>query len=326
MPRMRIHFTDADLVRTRLKLERDLMWEVVSSVQVLQHSEGRVFFDPWRRAVRERVRRDPRVRAAVRALVAVAPHAAYFPDFLTPAQDQSGIGAGVEAVLATPVERVRAEVASIRVGGAGAARWLGGLAGGRVEAYRCLERALRVFHDVLLAPRLPVVDSALRAECVAGSHHYLRGGPEALLRWLPGARWEPPVLVVDYPVDRDLRLGGRGLVLIPSYFCVFHPVALADPALPPVLVFPIRNSSRLLGVERAGGDHVSALLGATRAAVLRAAVGGPTTGGLARRLGVSPATVSHHTGVLRDAGLVSTERCGNSSVHRVTALGMAVLA
>ena len=37
---MRIHFTDADLARTRLKPEIDLLWEVVGSAQVLQHRGG----------------------------------------------------------------------------------------------------------------------------------------------------------------------------------------------------------------------------------------------------------------------------------------------
>ncbi|WP_267877258.1 hypothetical protein [Umezawaea beigongshangensis] len=31
---LRIRFIDAEIVRTRLKLEIDLMWEVVSSAQV----------------------------------------------------------------------------------------------------------------------------------------------------------------------------------------------------------------------------------------------------------------------------------------------------
>ncbi|QKV74133.1 hypothetical protein [Amycolatopsis sp. Hca4] len=58
MPQLRIHFTDTDIARTRLKLEIDLMWELVGSAQVLQHAEGGLPFDSWRRRVRERVSRD----------------------------------------------------------------------------------------------------------------------------------------------------------------------------------------------------------------------------------------------------------------------------
>ncbi|WP_153278101.1 hypothetical protein [Saccharothrix syringae] len=44
MPVLRIHFTGTDLGRTRVETETNLMWEVVSSVQLLRHDEGAVHF------------------------------------------------------------------------------------------------------------------------------------------------------------------------------------------------------------------------------------------------------------------------------------------
>ncbi|MEU4254083.1 winged helix-turn-helix domain-containing protein, partial [Amycolatopsis sp. NPDC026612] len=70
---------------------------------------------------------------------------------------------------------------------------------------------------------------------------------------------------------------------------------------------------------------MSALLGTTRATILRSAVTGCTTTRLARRAGVAPATVSHHTNVLRDAGLITTDRHENLATHLITPLGLAVL-
>jgi DNA-binding transcriptional ArsR family regulator len=133
------------------------------------------------------------------------------------------------------------------------------------------------------------------------------------------------VLSVAYPLDRDLYLEGRGLVLIPCYFALHHPVALADPRLRPVLAFPIRTESRLLAGGRADGDRVTALLGVTRASILRSVIGGSTTTGLAKVVGVAPATVSHHTRVLREAGLITTERDENFARHLITPLGLQVL-
>ncbi|WP_243859218.1 hypothetical protein [Amycolatopsis arida] len=76
---------------------------------------------------------------------------------------------------------------------------------------------------------------AAHARC---EHAVRSGGTAALLTSLgPVLRWDPPVLSADYPNDLDIRLGGRGLRLIPSYFCWRYPVALADPTLPPVLVY-----------------------------------------------------------------------------------------
>lgn len=327
MPRLRIHFTDADIARTRLKLEIDLMWEVVSSVQILQHADEKLSFDPWRRLVRTGVSGDGHLRRAVCTLTAVAPHASYFPDFLTPATDIADIDLGADAVLSTPVRRLRTEVDRIRPTSGPTAGWLSELAHHKPAAMGHLRDAIRLYFRSLLEPRLHLIDGGLRIECAKGIQRYLSEGPEGLLRWLsPTANWVAPVLSVDgYPHDRDLHLNGRGLVLIPCYFCVHHPVTLADPELPPVLVFPIRPESRLLARARSG-DQVTALLGGTRAMILRSVVNGSTTTRLARMINVAPATVSHHTTVLRDAGLITTHRHENYAVHTITTLGLQVLA
>jgi DNA-binding transcriptional ArsR family regulator len=322
---LRIHFADGDIARTRLKLETDLMWEIVSSVHVLQHADGGLFFDPWRRRVRERMSGDGALRAAAHILMTVAPNAAYFPDFLTPAIDTSDIDVSVDAVLSTQPRRLREEVGWLEPSGAGAG-WLDDLARGKSAALRQLRQALRVYFGTLIEPYLPVLDVGLNTARAEGIQHYLRAGPEGLLRRLgPATRWEPPVLTVDYPVDRDLFLAGRGLVPIPCFFSLHRPVALADSQLRPVLVFPIRPEARLLAAERRRGDHLSALLGSTRAAILRSVTSGSSTTALARKVDVAPATVSHHTSVLREAGLLMTERHENFATHLITPLGLKVL-
>lgn len=72
---------------------------------------------------------------------------------------------------------------------------------------------------------------------------------------------------------------------------------------------------------------LGALIGRTRAALLYAvAEGCATTSGLARRVGVSLASVSQHTAVLRNAGLISTRREGTAVHHALTPLGQHMLA
>ncbi|MFI6096573.1 ArsR/SmtB family transcription factor [Lentzea sp. NPDC051213] len=196
----------------------------------------------------------------------------------------------------------------------------------RPTGLRRLRWAIWVYFRSVIEPHLPMIEDGLRTEVAAGIQQYLHRGPEGLLGTLgPAARWDPPVLTVDHPLDRDLRLDGRGLVLIPCYFAQHHQVALANSRLRPGLAFPIRSESRLLAGVRAGGDPVTALLGATRAAILRSVIGGSTTTRLARLVGVAPATVSHHTGVLREAGLIATERDENFARHQITPLGLQVL-
>ncbi|MFD4862481.1 MULTISPECIES: ArsR/SmtB family transcription factor [Streptomyces] len=81
-----------------------------------------------------------------------------------------------------------------------------------------------------------------------------------------------------------------------------------------------------LGSE-AHARALDALLGATRAIVLRAVAQRPgsTTGEISRAARVAPATASHHTSVLRQAGLITTQRTGGSVHHRLAPLGESLL-
>jgi DNA-binding transcriptional ArsR family regulator len=56
--------------------------------------------------------------------------------------------------------------------------------------------------------------------------------------------------------------------------------------------------------------------------VLRALADEHSTSGLARELGISLASASTHAAVLRDAGLVTSRRQGQSVLHTQTGLGV----
>jgi len=323
---MRIHFTDADLGRTRLQLDVDHLWELVNSVQALQHRHGGVSFDGWRQAVRTRAGREPTLRHALPRIVDLAPHASYFPDFLTPVDGgdtDTDVGTGIEAVLCTPRQRLRAEIGQLRKRTPN----LTDLADGNLAAMRGLRTTLHAYYRQAVLPHLPQITDAIRMDSADRIHTYLRYGAEAMLATFePLATWHRPVLSFDYPLDRDLHLNGRGLLLIPSYFCLRYPVSLADPDLRPVLVYPVTPRARLLGAPRSVDDHLGALLGHTRAAILRSLVRMATTTDLARRVDVSPATVSHHTAILRNTGLVTTRRDHTFVTHMLTPLGLRMLA
>ncbi len=59
--------------------------------------------------------------------------------------------------------------------------------------------------------------------------------------------------------------------------------------------------------------------------MLQAADEGCTTGEMARRLHISAAAASQHTTVLRNAGLLVSQRERNTVLHTLTPLGRAVL-
>lgn len=180
----------------------------------------------------------------------------------------------------------------------------------------------------------PVVESSIRghvhADRLRRIEAFVDGGCEGMLAsFRPLLRWHSPVLESDSPVDRDLYLGGRGLLLVPAFFCCRGTVEFVEAGRRPILFYPVGD-----GGEKAARDDsaittrraVDTLLGRTRSAVLHGIGGGCTTSELARRCGVSVPSASRHAGVLRDAGLLRSRRDGPSVHHSLTRLGAAVIA
>jgi DNA-binding transcriptional ArsR family regulator len=320
---LRIHFTPDDVARVRMVTNPDPLWDIVLSAHQLQTRVGPVF-GPFRQHARL-MTRSPDVHQAIGTINAINPRCLYFPDFLTPTPEGQDLETGVDMVLGTPRVRLRRELTTL----AGYRRlpsWVRQLADGDGDALRMLKQSLLTYHRVVVDPyasRLRVrfdADRAIRLRAL------LDGGPEAMLDSLrPTLRWRSPVLEAAFPRHQDLHLRGRGLVLIPSPFCWRKPVTLADSDLPPVLVYPAVTSPDW---SRTAGEHaLAALIGHTRATALEVICtsGGTTTGQLARMIGVAVATASEHAKVLRDAGLATSIRNGNSMVHVSTPLGRALL-
>ncbi|MFI8290046.1 ArsR family transcriptional regulator [Streptomyces sp. ms191] len=319
---LRIHFTGNDLAGVRMAGRPDVLWETILSFHRLRDRRGPVVYGEWRSETRTRLNGETRL------LAALVPSRGYFPDFLTPAEGVGGLDEGLQAVRATSPERLRAELALLgaaRPGGRTVPHSLRELAEGGAESFSRLIGALRSYHRAAVEPYLPHIRARVEADRAMRGRALLDGGAEELLASLPRMlRWRAPVLEADYPVDRDLHLDGRGLLLQPSYFCRGTPVVLRDPALPPVLVYPITHCEAPT-VREPGGSSLAKLVGTTRSAVLHAIGDGGTTSELARRAGVSLASASQHAGVLREAGLVATLRHGNAVLHTLTPLGAALL-
>jgi DNA-binding transcriptional ArsR family regulator len=304
------------------------VWELVNSLQLLQGRYGRTVFEPWRRQVADRLHQTRLADQVRTRLFPVAPHAAYFPDLLTPPEATLGVDEGIETILCTPRRRLGAELSLLKAS-PGAGSWLADLGAGRAPALAALRDTLRPYYRDAVEPywaRLRACvdnDLALRRQAVRD------GGVDRLLEtFRPMMRWEPPVLeLLGHPSDRDVHLAGRGLLLIPSYFCWQHPLTIFDPTLPQVVVYPVDHDVDWLRAPTrdATGRPLAKLIGGARAAVLRAARTGCSTGDLARRLGVSPAVISHHIAILRDTGLVTSQRRANTVLHLLTPLGAALL-
>ncbi|MFB7558575.1 ArsR/SmtB family transcription factor [Streptomyces brevispora] len=322
---LRVYFTSEDLARVRVAPGPDFLWEISNSVQTLQRRDGERAFGAWRRWVR------PRLSASPRLLSSLLPPRGYSPDFLTPTSgDRATLQSAVDTLMSTPRPRLRADLtqlaASLQLPG-----WVSSLAGGDADTLRQLGEALRTYQLEALAPYWHRVHAHIDADRALRLRSLLDGGTEGLLAGLgPQFRWRPPVLEATYPVDQQLRLRGRGLVLQPSFFCWPTPITLADGDLPPVLVYPIHHTTGWAGPAPArpaeGAGPLGPLLGHTRAGVLRATRTGCSTVEAARLLDVTHPAVSQHLNVLRAAGLVATVRKAGRSFHVATAEGRALLA
>ncbi len=317
-----IHFSFADLARTRLATGPDPLWEIVLSIQLLQNREGAVAFRHWREHAR--AHGGP----SARMLMTLAPHAAYFPDFLTPEYEGGHVEQGIDAVLSTPNTRMSNELALLsayrKLPG-----WCTRLADGDVETATRLGAAFRTYHRTVIGQYWPSIQAHVGADRARRSRDMATGGVEGLLSsFHPLMHWRPPVLEVDYPVHRELVLDGRGLLLIPSFFCWRRPVALVDPGSRPVLVYPVEHDPRATRVTEGpvAGDPLAALLGRNRAAILKALQDGCGTTELSRRSGTSVASASQHATVLREAGLITTQRRGGVALHTLTPLGADLVA
>ncbi len=320
---VRIHFTDDDLAHIRLAQAPDPLWEALLSMHMLQTDTASAVFAGWR----QRVRRE--LPAPVVPLLRLAPPTGYSADFLTPAAGAGGLDAGIGALLSTPRGRLRGDLVTLSRTGRRLPPWAGQLAQGDKDAVTHLAHAVRSYFDTALAPSWPRIRTRFEAERAAHNRYLSDGGLGGLLNTLhPCLAWRPPVLeVTGLGVDRDVHLDGRGLLVLPSYFCWRRPTLLKDPALPCVVVYPMTHETPL-GPVPAGprSRSLNALLGRTRAGILEsAAETGATTTELAHGAGISAATASHHVGVLRKAGLLSTYRAGKAVLHTVTPLGLALL-
>ncbi|WP_405456128.1 helix-turn-helix domain-containing protein [Streptomyces sp. NBC_00101] len=324
-----MEFTHQELARLRLAPDVDPLWETALSLHLLQRRQAPLAFGSWRREAIAALRRTGLV-AATRTLMRLCPDRSYFPDFLTPGRGDSDLDTALERVLSTPRSRLRAELARLYAPtGRPVPATLRPLADGCPRALGRLGSALRAYHRVAVEPYLGAMRAQAAADRTARAEAVLTHGAEGLLivhGELPGWRYRERELRAPYPIERGLALRGRTLTLVPAFFCVRSPIALADEELPPVLVHPLSPAPGWLERRHLGGDAPAAqLIGASRAELLRILDRPMTTMDLAAALRLAPSTASRHATVLREAGLLLSQRQGVRVLHHRTRLGRAVL-
>ncbi|MFC6020890.1 ArsR/SmtB family transcription factor [Plantactinospora solaniradicis] len=310
----------ADLVRVRFVDRMHPVGNAILACQALR--------DPALAAVMpELADRGEGVAAATGALRHLLPAQGFLPDFLTPYYGLDSVEAGIEAIRATPRQRIRDELTEAYAN-LPATPWRRRFATADRDALDMLTMSLRRYFDAVLAPDWSSLTLSHRSWVAQAAQTYALSGVDTLFTTLhPAIRWRPPVLEIDSWWSGDVQGTGKGVLLVPTPFAGPLPRVLVEPGQPVLLVYPALALAPT-GANPSGDDPLARLLGGTRAAVLRR-IGEPgrhTTTTLGRHAGISLSSASEHASALRASGLVHSDRVGGSIVHTLTPLGIHLLA
>ncbi|WP_433374818.1 ArsR/SmtB family transcription factor [Actinoplanes sp. CA-142083] len=267
-----------------------------------------------------------RVAAAVEAwpvfsAVVLGPHG-YAPDFLTPVPRTSRPTLAEELALiaATPPDQV---VEQVLAGWEGRTQppEISDFARDPQAAVEALTDELRQYFSFAIAPLWAGLRAAADAEIATRARAAAEHSPRSLLDGLhPKLRWDGAALQIRYPHKHGRwSLDGHDLTLLPTGFAGGEVYAMPDAPTGRALWYAPSGFGNVWAPATKAA--LSALLGPTRAAVLTLLAAPGSTGEVAGRLGLAPATASHHLTTLRDAGLVAAERAGRRLIYQRTRLG-----
>jgi DNA-binding transcriptional ArsR family regulator len=317
-----LEFSADDLARTHFACSP--LWETVESLRVRQDPAAAVVHGPWITASADRL-----VGFELDELLALVPPQGYIPDFLTPPPDDAfpAMDGELMRLRATPPDRVRADIAQ-RFAGAPLPPVAWPYLERPGQALDRLAELLGEYWARALEPEWPRIRALLEREVTERARQQALEGTGSLLADLhPAITWRSGRLSVRGRHEGRLRLGGRGLTVIPNAFV--WPLAcsmIADP-WPPAIVYPPRGIGTLWAPRYGDGQAaLDALLGRTRATVLRALDAPCSTTELARRMELTPGAVSLHLTVMHEAGLLIRQRAGRSVLYRPSTIGEALLA
>ncbi|MEU6758292.1 helix-turn-helix domain-containing protein [Streptomyces sp. NPDC046685] len=314
---LKVHFTAEDLFNVTFAKEPLPLVELAMALIAWQGTDEPAVFGRWRSRVTQEL--PGRARPPLDLLRPDGDRPQFIePYALTP---EEGLTAVRDAGPLRTADRLYRATARAP----GAASWLRALWARDRGAREQFGGAIQCAYDVVIAPHWPRIRQSFQADVAWRTRLLAANGIKACLASThPQAGWSGTAFEVGVPPDYEVRLGGRGLTLMPSPFWTGRPLLAAHADGSHVLLYPALTPLPLAGSGPARGA-LDALLGRTRAAVLQQLVEQRTTSELARDLEISLPSVSEHTRTLRAAGLITTAREGKAVLHSVTGLGVDLL-
>jgi DNA-binding transcriptional ArsR family regulator len=244
-------------------------------------------------------------------LTALAPTGRYLPSFLFPPSTQPWgmLADELAQVAASPPALVRAELDEVREG-------------------QPLPAVLEPLYDDPPG-QLPTVVEELARYWQAAIEPVWQQVRGLCAADVPDLGFSDELLLVDKPHHCSHRfdLAGAGIVLAPCAFTWPSLILGCCGVDQPVLIYPPRGVAELWEDTVAEQpDPLSALVGRTRANLLAILALPSTTIQLAEHLDLSPAAVSQHLKILKDAGLVTAHRRGRMVLYQRTPAATTLLA
>ena len=314
----------SDLARVRFA--HSPIQELVASLRVLQDPGRQLMYGGWWAATRSRL---DGVRLEL--LTALAPTGRYLPSFLFPPLTQPwGVLADELArVAAIPPALVRAELDEVREGQP-LPVVLEPLYDDPAGQLPAVVQELARYWQAAIEPVWQQVRGLCTADVAYRMEQFANGGVAQVLGDLhPDLGFSDERLLVDKPHHCSHRfdLAGAGIVLAPCAFTWPSLIVGCCGVDQPVLIYPPRGVAELWEDTVAEQpDPLSALVGRTRANLLAILALPSTTTQLAEQLDLSPAAVSQHLKILKDAGLVTAHRRGRMVLYQRTAAATTLLA
>ncbi|MUM15507.1 helix-turn-helix domain-containing protein [Mycobacterium sp. CBMA271] len=312
---LRLEFTANDLALTRFLPMPAPLLEMKFASRALRQGICTPWGERWRSHA---LAAFPISTAPRRALVN------HFSWSLSPTVLGDNFDEGMQSIHELSRQQANAELTVFGRGpteGSGAPHYLRHALAGDHAANMALGRMTTSAYRAVLEPYWPDIQANHQIELARQGRLMARHGVRAALSELiPGARWNGHCLEIDSPQRRTIALRGRGMVLTPSVFWAGPPLVGELDDQPVILAYPTPIDLLLRVGEES--DPLAAILGSTRAAVLRVLSEERTTSNIARELGISPASASEHTSALRRARLVRSRRDGKAVIHDATALGL----
>jgi hypothetical protein len=305
------------------------MIETHLGVRLLSGIDPAGVLTPWVERHRPRLAELRRADPNVSALIALFRKGGYNADFLLPSPigphgSFASFAEELAGLRATPVALARTEIDLTLHGhrrpSAGTRRILDdpGVVGHLADA-------LDVVWRQLIEPEWSRLLAVLQRDIVQRAGRLAAYGWAAALDQLhPRVTWAGGGISIRVSDHDTYHVRGQGLLFVPSVFGDL--VVRHKPPQPFSVVYRARGIADSFGPPAPSPDDaLGPLLGAGRAAVLRALAAPATTSQLVAQLGLSLATVSGHLSVLHAAGLVSRTRTGRSVTYAANDLGLSLL-